>query len=165
MIRSTVKYSQLSAGCLMSKFSVHLHFADSMSGSVIAWTRLDRLCPHARWKIYKMCRYQDQGLTIALASKMLSCNPQRASRVWGTWEAQNEWPSSEWSRICEKPQNYETSKVNWHWGKSLRKKNHYFVELAILGKGVTKLFWPFFHQSIVPRVGISKMVVNSISAP
>ena len=159
MIRLTVKYSQLSAGCLMSKFSVHLHFADSMSGSVIAWTRLDRLCPHARWEIYIMCRYPDQGLTIALASKMLSCNPRRASRVWGTWEAQNEWPSSEWSRICE------TSKVNWHLGKSLRKNTHYFVELAILRKGKTKLFWHFFHQSIVPRFGISKMVVHSISAP
>ena len=50
-------------------------------------------------------------------------------------------------------------------GSPFAKKNHYFVELAILGKGVTKLFWPFFHQSIVPRVGISKMVVHSISAP
>ena len=154
----TVKYSQLSAGCLMSQFSVHLHFAVSMSSSVIAWTRLDRLCPHARWEIYKMCRYSDQGLTIALANKMLSCSPRIASRVWGTWEWQNEWPSSEWSRICEKHQNYETSKVTLYL-------THYFVEVAILLKWVTKLFWTFFHQSIVPKIGISEMVANSISAP
>ena len=45
--------------------------------------------------------------------------------------------------------------------ESLRKNTHYFVELAILGKGATKLFWPFFHKSIVPRIGISKMVVKA----
>ena len=117
-----------------------------MSGSVIAWTRLDRLCPHARWEIYKMCRYPDQGLAISLANKILSCNPRMTSHVWGTRKSQNECPSSEWSRICEKPQNYETSKVNWLLGESLCKNTHYFVEFAILGKGVTKLFWPFFHQ-------------------